>query len=1052
MLYNYAKAVIRFRYWVMLATIVITSLMVGQIRHLKITVDPNTMLPQAHPYVIGTNLAERIFGTNYVLVMAIAPKRGDIYQPEVLRAVKSISAEVLAAPSIRRETLMSLSARQAKSIQGTADGMDVRPLMETVPATPQGMAALRSAIERNPLYLDTVVGRNGNIAAVTVSVEKGRQGFGPTLEAAYRIAKAHQTSGVEVAVSGVPMYLYQVEKYAQRMALLFPLALLIVGLLHLEAFRSWQGFFLPLVTALLSVVWGLGLMGLAKVPMDAFNSTTPILILAVTAGHAVQVLKRYYEEYERRVAEGVPAQEGSREAVARSVASVGQVMLVAGGVAILGFFSLFNFEVETIRSFGIFTGLGILCGLLLELTFIPAVRASLKPPKPGTSRRFDVWKAVIRWVCSVVLGRTRLYLYLGMAGISLLFGYGATKISDENSYKQFFSPELPFQRDDQLINTNLGGTNTLYLTFDAGRADGIKDPAVLDLIAKTEAFIQSQPGVGKTTSIADLVRRMNKALHNESSQADKIPDDGGSIAQYLLLYSMSGEPSDFDRYVDYTYRYANLTAYLKSDSSIGIRRVIEATQAFLAAQDTQGVTVHFGGSVPQSSALAEVLVEGKLRNVLQIGLVVLIASALVFRSLTGGILVIIPLLVTVLVNFGVMGIFGIPLNTTNAISAAMAIGVGADYAIYLLYRIREECQQHKSISDAVASALNSAGRAVLYVASAIGGGYAVLMCSKGFNVHIWFGLLIVMSMVVSALSSLLLIPSLVIDLNPRFLGARKAIPLRKSASVSPLYTFAVLALVGAAIILPAPAQAADNDSAESIMMRNFMAARFSDSTLEATYQLINKNGDVRLRRTMGATKLEPNGIDNRRMTRFLEPKDVRNTATLMIEHSDAEDDMWIYLPSMKKIRRLSASNKKDAFIGTDFSYGDVIGHKVHEWNHNILRQESRDGAPVVVIQSIPESAEIAEISGYSKRLSWIDLKTYLTVYGEFYDRDGKLQKVLIQNNAVLADPAKNRWQPLHMEMRNVQTEHRTVIDLKHFEANKGLKDDIFSRAALGRAD
>ena len=119
--------------------------------------------------------------------------------------------------------------------------------------------------------------------------------------------------------------------------------------------------------------------------MDVFNSTTPILILAVATGHAVQLLKRYYEEYEALSAKGtLTPKEANREAVIRSLIKVGPVMIAAGSVAALGFFSLVVFEISTVRTFGIFTGLGILAALILELRFIPALRSAL-PPRSGSS-------------------------------------------------------------------------------------------------------------------------------------------------------------------------------------------------------------------------------------------------------------------------------------------------------------------------------------------------------------------------------------------------------------------------------------------------------------------------------------------------------------------------------------------------------------------------------------------------------------------------------------------------------------------------------------------
>jgi hypothetical protein len=140
----------------------------------------------------------------------------------------------------------------------------------------------------------------------------------------------------------------------------------------------------------------------------------------------------------------------------------------------------------------------------------------------------------------------------------------------------------------------------------------------------------------------------------------------------------------------------------------------------------------------------------------------------------------------------------------------------------------------------------------------------------------------------------------------------------------------ILALLGCAA-LTQPALA--DPPAEQIMRNSLLSTKMLDSTTRSTFRLINAAGQQRIRETDGQTKLIAGTTDNRRLVNFLSPADVRGTKTLLIEHSAADDDIWIYLPAMKKVRRLVASNKKDSFAGTDFSYGDVIGHKVEDWNH-----------------------------------------------------------------------------------------------------------------------
>ena len=253
----------------------------------------------------------------------------------------------------------------------------------------------------------------------------------------------------------------------------------------------------------------------------------------------------------------------------------------------------------------------------------------------------------------------------------------------------------------------------------------------------------------------------------------------------------------------------------------------------------------------------------------------------------------------------------------------------------------------------------------------------------------------------------------------------------------------------ALVLLPGWASGAEQPAAE-IMQRNFVVTNVLDSVSHATMTLINKNGQERVRTVFGTTKLQPNGTDNMRMTRFLSPPDIKGTVTLLIEHSDRDDDIWIYLPALKKVRRLVASNKKDGFVGTDFSYGDVIGHKVDEWQHRLLREEALNGQPCYVIESLPGTDSVKSNSGYSKRQSWIRQDNDVTIKAEFWDLAGQPLKTLTAADVQLVDSARRKWQPMRLEMGNTQTGHRTIIQFENFKANQQIKDDFFTTRYMER--
>lgn len=1041
----YVEAVVRFRWVVLGLAVAVTAGLAFQVTQLRVVIEPHANLPRQHPYVTTTDRIEKVFGAEHIIVIGIRPREGDVFQPHVLEKVQRITSALLTTPGVVKGSLLSLAARRAKNIRGTAEGIEVLPLMETVPRTPEELEALRRAVRANPVYVSTIVSKDERTTAVVAEFQEDPGGFQGMVEKVRRVVQRERDPSIEIMVGGFPVYLAQIERHSQRMAFLFPLAVLIIGLIHYEAFRTVQALLLPLLTALLAVVWGLGLMGLAGVPMDAFNATTPILILAVAAGHAVQILKRYYEEYHRLPGAGGPAaREANRQAVVESVARIGPVMLTAGIVATLGFFSLIIFDIPTIRTFGIFTGLGILSALVLEMTFIPALRSLLPAPGQREGRRERqerVWDRITVGIAGWVAGRGRRRIFAVVTAVVALCLAGAAWVRIDNSTRTMFFRSLSFQRDDRALNDALGGTNSMFVLVEGREPDAIKEPRLLEAIAATQRYLEREPEVGKTLSIANFIGRMNRAVHGDDPAYDRIPQRREIVSQYLLLYAMSGEPSDFDSYVDYDYRAANIWVFLKTDSSAYIEALIARLERFISMVFGDDVRVRIGGSVPQTAALNEAMIRGKIMNIVQFEAVIFLIASLVFRSLLAGLMILVPLTLAVVANFGLMGLAGIRFDIGTAVISAMAVGIGADYAIYLVYRFREELARGLDEGVACATALGTAGKAILFVASAVAGGYGVLIFSYGFYVHMWFAILIATAMLVSALGALTILPSLILTFRPRFVfGAA-----RSRSAVAAL----LLAGVAAGGGLPAGVRGAELSAAE-IMERNFSVTKVGDSLAEATFTLINKNGQERVRRTWAATKLQSNGVDNRQLVRFLAPPDIRGTAVLLIEHSDRDDDIWVYLPALKKVRRVVAASKKDSFVGTDFSYGDVIGHRVEDWEHRLVGAELVGGQACYVIESVPRSAAVKATSGYSKRRSWVRKDNFVMVRGEYWDPAGQPLKTISAGDIQLVDPARQKWQPMRLEAVNVQTGHRTVIRYEKFRASQGVKDELFATRYLER--
>ena len=765
MLRPYLTFMVRWRVAVILIALALSVFFAMKIGNLRVIVDPNDNLPQHHPYVIATNEIERIFGGRNLVVIGVESTSGDIFRSNVLQKLVRITDGLLEVPGVVRSNVISLTARKAKDIVGTEEGMIVRPLVETVPSRSDDIARLKQALYANPIYVGSIVSQDGRMAVIIADFKFGAdlQGYRGIKERIEAIVDPERDEQVKIYVSGIAINLAWLEIYSQRMQYLFFASLaVIMGVLYLS-FRSFQGMLVPIVTALLSVIWGLGVMGLLSIPMDTFNATTPILIMAVAAGHSVQILKRYYEEYARL--------HDSHTAVITSLTKIGPVMLTAGSIAAVSFLALTAFPTLTIRIFGIFTAIGIVSAMILEMTFIPAFRSLIPPPKRYETEREQARDGLDRFtgfVANLIVERRWGILFGTLAVVTALLLVGIGLLTVDNSLKGNFSESSPVRQDDIPLNAAMGGTNTLYLLIEGPVADSIKNPTVLQAMEAVQGFLQERYElVGKTQSLADFLKKMNRAMHANNPAFDRLPESRELIAQYLLLYSMSGDPGDFDTYVDYEYRSSVVWTYLKTDSTAYIERIIRELRPFVAREFPPGYTVSIGGGMAQGAALNEVMVHGKLLNIGVIAASIYLISSLVLRSVWAGLFVLIPLTLTVTANFGVMGLAGIRLDIGTAAVSAMAVGVGADYAIYLIYRLREEIQRTGDPERALRTTLKTAGKAVVYVALAVGLGYSVLMLT-GLGMHARLGFLVAVAMGISCMAAIVLLPAVLYLIQPRF--------------------------------------------------------------------------------------------------------------------------------------------------------------------------------------------------------------------------------------------------------------------------------------------
>jgi predicted RND superfamily exporter protein len=343
-------------------------------------------------------------------------------------------------------------------------------------------------------------------------------------------------------------------------------------------------------------------------------------------------------------------------------------------------------------------------------------------------------------------------------------GLGAARIQVNTAFRSWFDADEPVIVADREIRQRFTGTSTIRLRVSGDGDDAMAEPATLRGIAALQGVLAAEPDVTATLSIADYVKLMNQAMNGGDRAAYRIPDDRSLVEQYLLLF----DPDDLSRVLTWDHHAAAIHALARSDDVHWVEGLFQRLRETASRVMPPDVRVEVaGGELAEAAANNETVVREKLLNILQVGAVICALSSLVLRSLVGGLLVLAPLACAVFINLGTMGWMGSWLSFATAGYTAMGVSLGADFAIYLIFRMREEIAV-RPFEEALRESLLTSGRAIFFVASAITCGYGVLLASD-FALWRQLGAYVALMVTSSALATLTVLPAALLLLRPRFL-------------------------------------------------------------------------------------------------------------------------------------------------------------------------------------------------------------------------------------------------------------------------------------------
>lgn len=704
------------------------------------------MVPMDDPVIKDLEEAVEVFGSQNFLMIVL--QSDSIFEVDTLKKIDRLSEEFSLLKGVEKVT----TPLNIDLIEGSEFLIEIAPVVEQVPQTEQEVEEFKEKILGSRSG-QSLIAKNGKAALILITLEPDLLGNEEARLSEEVLKITEEKEGPERIYVVGEAYLsnYATNSMMRDLSILFPLICLVVLVVLYLSFRSKRGVILPLLTVFLSVVWMIGFMALVGFPFSMVSVIGPIILVAVGSAYGIHIINKYYEA----IGSGLR----KKEAVLDTMRDMNSPVIMTAFTTAAGFMALATSFVISIRQFGIAAAFGVLAAMILSLSLIPAILVLQKVPrhlKKKKSYRFSL-SSVLKKLGGFVAQHAKVVIVLAsfVLGFFLL---GIPRITSDADLTQYMGENNPAIEGMRVVEEEFGGSSRLMVVADTGEKDGIKEPQSLQRMMEIGDYLNSLEYVSNSSSLADLIREINQVLNGGDPAYYTIPETRQAIAQELLLFTMQGG-SGIDSMVSYNFEKALITAQIESVSSKKTETIINKIDSYLENNfNSEGFETKLVGTPKIMMRLMEKILDSQMMSLLLSIIIVVVIVSLLFASISTGLLCALPLFFTVGINFGLMGYFGIPLDVSTAMIASIAIGIGVDYSIHFVSRYNREMKRGKDKVEALTITTSTTGRGIFFNAVTLMLGFGVLLLSSFYAITI-FGLLISLTMLISSLAALTLIPA-----------------------------------------------------------------------------------------------------------------------------------------------------------------------------------------------------------------------------------------------------------------------------------------------------
>ena len=731
--------------WLIIVLVLVGTLFFGnELKKLQIDADIVRSLPDDD---VDARLLKKIgknFGSNNMGVIIL--ETDNIYQPSVIEHIQLITDTLSEISGI--SSVSSLT--NIINIKGSDYGIEIGKLVDEykLPKTALEFEKLRNNILNNPMYKGSIVSEDETASLIVFNIENDAN--------VNIIAKEviEKTTALQIPEKlyyiGSPMLVTYISDLMRKdLTTLLPIAFLVIAIILFLSFRSFSGVILPILIAVISIVWSLGSMAFLGIKMSMISNNIPIIILAIGSAYTIHIINRVNK---------VCLEEQHSDTIKTALVYVFIPIMLAALTTIIGFISfIFGSYLDMIVDFGIFTALGTLFACLLSIFFVPAILSVLnfknntsKVPKDDSFITNYLLQPLHQLITNKP--KTVLLIWLLLIGFSVANLFSIRRSVD---IQEYFKRDNPTRLAEQIMVEKFGGTKPIFVYFKGN----MQSPAVLKKMLETSAYMEESPEVYTSMSIAKLIDEINYNFTNSRT----FPQEIEQIEQ--LWFLLDGNEV-LPRFVNEELTEGIIISKFKSPDNKSKIKFAKYMNRFIAENSTEECQIQITGMPFVDITMDQSLINSQIGSIAIAVFFVIVLVGGILRSLKSGFFAAIPIIATIILLFGFMGLTGISLNIATVLVASVALGIGIDYAIHIISHFKTSFKKNNDVYAAVQESILVSGKAIIINVVSVSAGFLVLVFSDMVPLQ-YFGLLIALSMVSSCLGALTLLPSLLILMNKK---------------------------------------------------------------------------------------------------------------------------------------------------------------------------------------------------------------------------------------------------------------------------------------------